>query len=239
MYEFTGKIRYSETDSEGRLSLVSLLDYFQDCSTFHSESLQVGLDYLKEQHMVWVLTSWQIVVNRYPKLCEEVTVGTFPYEFKGCLGSRNFYMKDAAGNFLAYANSLWSLMNVQTGKLVVPTDKMLQAYKLEPRLEMEYAPRKIQVPEIPGDGETAEWKESITVRPHHLDTNHHVNNGQYIRMAMSLLPEHVTVKQLRAEYKRQAYLHDVIRPWVVHTGDSYIISLRNQENQPYVNVEFK
>lgn len=239
MYEFTGRIRYSETDSEGKLSLESMLDYFQDCSTFQSETLGVGVDYLKELHMAWVLASWQIVIRRYPKLCEEVTVGTFPYDFKGCLGSRNFYMKDEKGDFLACANSLWTLVNMQSGKLVLPPEKMLQAYRLEPKLEMEYAPRKIHIPEEDGTGIQAGWQEDIVVRPHHLDTNHHVNNGQFIRMAMSFLPEEVTVGQMRAEYRKQAFLNDVLRPWVVCTGDLYMVSLRDQEGRPFVNVEFK
>ena len=72
MYQFNGRIRYSEVDSEGKLSLESLLDYFQDCSTFHSEDLGLGVEYLKEKHMAWVLSAWQIVVERYPKLCERV-----------------------------------------------------------------------------------------------------------------------------------------------------------------------
>ena len=34
MYAFDSRIRYSETDSEGYLTLDALLNYFQDCSTF-------------------------------------------------------------------------------------------------------------------------------------------------------------------------------------------------------------
>ena len=33
MYAFDSRIRYSETDSEGYLTLDALLNYFQDCST--------------------------------------------------------------------------------------------------------------------------------------------------------------------------------------------------------------
>ena len=74
MYTFESRIRYSETDSEGKLTIASLINYFQDCSTFQAEELGLGLDYLKERHMVWVLSSWQIVAERYPKLCEKVTI---------------------------------------------------------------------------------------------------------------------------------------------------------------------
>ena len=43
MYAFDSRIRYSETDSEGRLTLNALLNYFQDCSTFHSEDVGLGI----------------------------------------------------------------------------------------------------------------------------------------------------------------------------------------------------
>lgn len=238
MYEFTGKIRYSETDSGGRLSLESLLDYFQDCSTFQSESLGVGLEYLKENHQAWVLSSWQIVVRRYPKLCEDVVVGTFPYDFKGFLGSRNFYMKDSVGKFLAYANSLWALIDMRTGKPAMPSEQLLKAYVVEPKLEMEYAPRKIRIPAEGGEGVIFSRREDLIVRPYHLDTNHHVNNGQFIRMAMSFLPEDITVTQLRAEYRKQAFLNDALKPCVAETDGIFVVSLLDEENKPYVNVEF-
>ena len=64
MYEYKTRIRYSEVNSDGILSLPSLLDYFQDCSIFHSEDIGLGLEYLKENNMVWVLSSWQIDIKR-------------------------------------------------------------------------------------------------------------------------------------------------------------------------------
>ncbi len=236
-YSFDAKIRYSETDSEGRLTLSSLLNYFQDCSTFQSESVGLGVRYMKEHRLVWVLSAWQIVVERYPELCEEVEVGTMPYEFKNFLGGRNFYMKDRQGNYLARANSLWSFLHTDTMKPAVPSEEMLSRYGLEPRLQMDYASRKIAVPEggIPG--------EPIVVKKHHLDTNHHVNNGQYVNMAMDCLPEsfgaQCNIRQLRAEYKMQAFLDDVMYPYIVSGEDAVIVSLRNEENKPFANIEFK
>lgn len=232
MYEFTSKVRYSETDSDGVLSLEALLNYFQDCSTFHSEVLGVGTEYLKERQLAWVLSSWQIVVNRYPRLCEEITIGTAPYEFKGFMGSRNFYMKDVSGEQLACANSLWSLVHLQTMRPERPTPEMLEQYVLASKMDMDYAPRKIT---IPGG---AVRQDEIVVRTHHLDTNHHVNNGQYIRMAMGFLPEGFEIAQMRAEYKKPAFLEDVICPYVVQNGRCCAVSLQDKEGKPYVNVEF-
>ena len=237
MYSFDCKIRYSECDSEGRLTLAALLNYFQDCSTFQSEALDVGIEYLKEKHLVWVLSFWQIEVERYPRLCEEVEIGTFPYAFKAFMGNRNFFMRSAGGAYVAKANSLWSLLNTDTMKPVLPTEDLLNIYPLEPMLEKDYASRKIAVPEGGVQGEP------VVVKKHHLDTNHHVNNGQYINIAMEYLPEGLLtqrgIRSLRAEYKMQAFLNDVLYPYIICKEDGVIISLRNEEGKPYVNVEFQ
>ena len=206
MYSYQSRIRYSELDERGHLRLESLLDYFQDCSTFQSEDMGLGVEYLRQLHMVWVMSSWQIVAERYPKLGETVTVGTFPYEIKAFVGYRNFVMKDGEGKNLAYANTIWSLLDTETGKPAKPTPEMLEKYVLEPRMEMEYAPRKIRIPEGLREGEP------VTVRAHHLDVNHHVNNGQFVRIAMDSLGSSFQVRQLRAEYKKQVMLGEVLIP---------------------------
>ena len=97
-------------------------------------------------------------------------------------------------------------MTRKTGKPAKPTPEMLEKYVLEPRMEMEYAPRKIRIPEGLREGEP------VTVRAHHLDVNHHVNNGQFVRIAMDSLGSSFQVRQLRAEYKKQVMLGEVLIP---------------------------
>ena len=232
MYAFDSRIRYSETDSEGRLTLNALLNYFQDCSTFHSEDVGLGIGYMKEIGQVWVLSAWQIVVNRYPQLGEKVRIVTLPYELKAFLGYRNFAMLDEKGEYIAKANSLWSLLDVTTGKPVIVNEAMRKGYVADEKLDMDYAPRKITVPE------GGQLLESIVVKKHHLDTNHHVNNGQYVNIAMEYLPDDFVIRQMRAEYKKQAFLEDVLHPYVVQTENGYIIFLQDEEGRPYVSVEF-
>ncbi len=212
------------------------MNYFQDCSTFQSEELGVGFSYLKERNLVWVLSSWQIVVDRYPDLCEHVTIGTFPYEFKGCFGHRNFFMKDSQGHYAARANSLWTLLDTDSFRPARITKEMQQNYVMEEKMPMDYASRKIN---IPGDGSP---EEEIRVKTQHLDTNHHVNNGQYVRMAMDFLPERFVISQMRAEYKKQALLHDILYPYVAsQKGEKEVwtVSFKDAQDGVYVNVEFE
>ena len=68
MYSFQTRVRYSECNNHHEATLTALLDYLQDCCTFQSEDLGIGLDFLTENHTAWILSSWQVDILRYPKL---------------------------------------------------------------------------------------------------------------------------------------------------------------------------
>lgn len=231
MYTFETRIRYSEVDCDNKLTLGKLLDYFQDCSTFQSEDLGLGVKYLQERHQVWLLSAWQIDVDRYPEIGERVEVGTLPYDFKGFIGYRNFWMRDKEGVRIAVANSIWTLFDMERGKPAMPDQKTKDGYRISPKIEMEYLPRKIAVPE------GGEAKQSLVITKHHLDTNHHVNNGQYVHIALEYPEEDFVIRRLRAEYKKQAYLGDTFYPTVCRRDDVYTISLNDEKGQPYAVVE--
>ena len=104
---------------------------------------------------------------------------------------------------------------------------------------MDYAPRKLPFPK---EGENHSV-EDITVRLRDLDSNHHMNNEQYIRMALDCLdgkllhPSH-----MRAEYRKQAFLGNIIHPVVnertVFDQTIYTVGLNNDEGKAYCNVMF-
>ena len=231
MYSFDSRIRYSECDENCKLRLDALMNYFQDASTFQSENLGVGFSYLVPRNLVWVLVSWQVEITRYPALGEEVEIGTLPYDFKGFIGSRNFCMKTKGGEILAKANSIWTLLNFDSMKPALPPADMLEKYPVEPRLDMNYEGRKITV------NEGGACEDSIVVQRQNLDSNNHVNNAQYIIMAIQYLPQDFKVRNLRVEYKKQAHLGNVLIPYVVTEGDKVVISLRDDTGAVYVNVE--
>lgn len=220
------------------------MNYFQDCSTFQSEDLGIGLEYLDEMNAAWVINSWQVDISRYPKLGENVIIGTIPYDIKGFIGCRNFFMDTQDGERLAIANSVWALINIETGSPVRATPKMLEGYQIMDKLPMDYQGRKISFPK---EGNIKAVNE-IIVQPFHLDTNQHVNNNQYINMAKDSIrllddndKELPVISRIRAEYRMQAHLGDTIYP-VCSTTDKegavvYTVSLNDGSGKPYSIVE--
>ena len=97
-YTTEGRIRFSEVDHTRRITLPGIVNYFQDCSTFQSEDLGLGIMHCSERKRAWILSSWQVVVERYPEIGEEIQTSTWATDFKGLFGERNFCMTDENGN---------------------------------------------------------------------------------------------------------------------------------------------
>ena len=229
MYSFDSRIRYSEVDEEKYLTINGIINYFQDCSTFQSEDIGLGLSYLEPQNRVWVLNFWQIIIDRYPKLCEKVTIATWPYEFNGFIGYRNFVMYDEQKNMIAKANSIWAYLDTKTGRFAKAEEEMVARYGKEERLDMDYADRKIKLPA------QMEAKEPVIIRKNQIDTNHHVNNEEYVEMASEYVPNK-RPKEIRVEYKKSALLNDAIYPYYAKEGQTTTVLLADEQKKPYATV---
>ncbi|WP_077612048.1 acyl-[acyl-carrier-protein] thioesterase [Clostridium sp. Marseille-P2415] len=232
MYTFGSRVRYSETDEYGRLTLTGIMNYLQDCSTFQSEDNGLGISYLTGCHKAWWLSSWQIVVDRYPVLGEEIEISTWPYDLKGFYGYRNFTICDKAGEYLVRANSVWFLFDTEKGRPVKirPEDIRGYGFGREEQLEMDYAPRKI------GMSAVYDTKEPVMIGKHHIDTNHHVNNAKYVEIAREVLPDEVEVTELRVEYKKAAVFGDAVYPCVSRTEEGYTVSLCDEQGAAYAVI---
>lgn len=231
MYSFNSRIRYSETDDKGQLTIPGLINYFQDCSTFHSEEVGQGLMTLKEKNRAWIIIYWQIEIVRLPKLAEEITVSTMATGAKGLCAKRNFYMSDKEGNILARADSIWVLMDTKRMRptKIMPED--IQAYTKEDPLPMEEKKRKVDLPEI-----MEEYPE-ILISKEHIDTNGHVNNCRYIQMVFQLLKKEIKTTGLRVEYVKSAVEGDTIYPKIAVEEKRIVAGLFDTKDRPYAIVE--
>ena len=233
MYHFGSRIRYSELACSGDLSVFSLLNYFQDCSTFQSEALGLGVEVLKARKRVWVLSSWHVEIARMPRLGENVRIETFATAFNGFSGNRNFVMYDEKDQVLACADTLWVLVDLERNRPMKATAEDVAPYGLYEAMPMPVYPRKIPL------GENAEKLAPITVTDNHLDTNLHVNNTQYVAMAMAFIGNRKKVRTLRVEYKKSALLGDVIYPSVSVEKERIVVELNDADGHVYAIIEMQ
>ena len=232
IYEYKTRIRYSEIGPDKKLTITALLDLFQNCSSFQSEDLNVGVDYLHANNRAWVLSSWQVCIDDLPTFCDEVTLRTFPSGLKMALAYRNYEMLDKDGKRLACANSIWAY--IDTVKLIpvrCPASEA-ETYGTHPALDMEPMPRKIEVPKA------MEALEPFQVKKYFIDTNNHVNNARYVQAASDYLPSDFKYDIVRAEYKKSALLGDTIYPAINKEPGRITVTLSDSCGNIYTTVQF-
>lgn len=232
MYDFTARVRYSETDSSGRLGIAGLLNYFQDCATFHSADCGLGIEQLRSRGMAWVLTSWQVALSRMPAFCEQVRITTNPYYIGGFLGKRNFLLETLEGERLAIANSVWTMVDPATGHPTHVAGDIGEKYGLGKPFEMDCAGRRIRF-----EGEGAGCA-PIPVARHMLDTNGHVNNTQYAVLAADLLPQGFEYSQFRVEYKKSAVGGQTLYPMLYALEGRCTVVMADADGKTYAAAEF-
>ncbi len=232
MYSFNSCVRYSEVGPDRKLKLSSVIDYFQDCSTFQSEFLGNGLEYLAKEHRAWLVSAWQVEIARLPLLGEKVKISTWPYDFKAFYGYRNFVMTGEEGTDVAYASSVWINYDVLGGRPVKIEPEHVSKYTKEPPYPMEYAPRKIELPE------GGERLEPFRVHAAFLDNNNHVNNAVYLKLAEGYLKAGACVKGFRVDYRSQARLGDMMHPLVSTDSDACTVVFFDDDGKPYATIRF-
>ncbi len=224
MYSLTYKVTTSCCDSEGRLKLYSALQMMQDCSEMWIDSVPMVKRYFAEQNMAQLLATRQVEVVRVPEYKEELTVTTSVYEVKPMFGFRNTFIYDADGNPCYKTWSMGAFVDKAAGKLKRVDDATIQSMKLDPQLEMNYKDRRIILPK-----EGGEVLEPVRVLRVDIDYNRHMNNANYVRVAMELLPEDFEVRGLRVEYRVAAKMGDNLVPTMYKHDDVIIVSLSIDE----------
>lgn len=232
MYTFNSRVRYSELNQKGALSVPSIINYFQDSSTFQSEDLGVGMDYLEKNKKVWMLTNWHVVIEKQLYLGQDIQISTCPYDFDKLFGYRNFAITDKSGTCVK-GDSKWILFDLTKGRPTRLSEEDVKAHVLEKPFDLNKSTKKSTV------SKDSVEKESFEVKYHHLDTNGHVNNAKYIEMAMDFISNKRGVQEFYVEYKTQALLGDVIIPYIEEIEDGVVVSLLGKDKKTiYVIVEF-
>ena len=175
-------------------------------------------DYFQEQNMTQLLASRQVQVVRVPSFKETLTVTTSVYEVKSMFGFRNTFIYDAQGRPCYKTWSMGAFVDKTTGHLKRADEQLMSTLTLEPRLEMDYRDRRIILGQADGEAMPA-----VMVMRADIDYNRHMNNANYVRVAMELLPADFLVTGLRVEYRAAARCGDVLVPTVYRPEPDVVV----------------
>ena len=232
MYTLNYKVTTSCCDSEGKLKLYSALQMMQDCSEMWIDSEPTARKFFSDNNMTQLLATRQVEVVRVPRFKEDLTVTTSIYEVLPMYGFRNTFIRDAQGQPCYRTWSMGAFVDLATGKLARLSEDAIASLTLEDKQEMNYRGRRIVLP-----------KQDSTVLPPvqvmraDIDYNRHMNNANYVRIAMELLPEGFEVRDMRVEYRIAAKLGDLLSPTLYPIDGGYIVALAI-DGEPSAIIEF-
>lgn len=208
MYSIDSIVTTSTCDSRGRLKLFSAFQMMQDCSEMWLDSEPTVRDYFRQNDMAQLLASRQVEIVRVPEYKERLTTTTSVFSVEAMFGYRNTFITDADGRVCYRTWSMGAFVDRATGRLRRVPDEVMRSAKLDDKRPMNYADRRIVLPR----GAELSPREPVAVTRNDIDYNQHVNNANYIRIAMELLPDGYEPKGVRVEFKRPARLGDTIVP---------------------------
>ena len=193
-------LRTRDCDVNGQWRPSALLEEMQEISGTHCALLGCGRDDLLKRGVVWILARSEVQMDRYPNLGETVTVQTFHKPVRLRFFPRYYIFKDAAGEVIGKAGTLWLLMDIHTRQTIPAGD----IAALLPDNSDLAAPMALPatVGQLQGEERVIPYAPVYT----DLDVNGHVNNavyGNYIVNAVNPGPDGA-IGSLQIDYRHEA-----------------------------------
>jgi medium-chain acyl-[acyl-carrier-protein] hydrolase len=159
-----------------RMKIHSLMLHLQEAAARHADVLGVGMDWMKEHGIMWVLINFRLDIMELPSWEEETTIWTWPSGYDSLRAFREFSGRSSGGKDLFLASSDWLVLDMEK-KMPVPFTELkldipqsgIRNFKDMGRLK---------------EGGRYDPLQRIVVGRSSIDMNGHVNNTEYVRWGL-------------------------------------------------------
>ena len=218
-----------EMDQQGRLSIVSAINYFQESAWRNAGALGFGFNDLALKGRFWILSRMYVEMYRYPLWGDAIQLETWPKGVESLFALRDFRFKSADGKELLGAGvTAWLIIDETTHRLQ-RIDQVCGDMPIYPQHAVEHKLGKIAL------APTMTPQARIVAGYIDVDVNQHVNNVCYLNWAVNNLPvdsKTITVRSAELNFLSEARLHHPIE--ILYGNDSeqaWICSLRNPDTE--------
>lgn len=180
-YTETLVLRSSQCDMYGAWKPGAILECMQETAGVHSALFGLDRAVMARMGVAWVLSRVVVQMDRVPLVGETITVETYPTPNRHLFFPRTHLFRDAQGQQIGCANSLWVLMEMETRK-ITRHEEVLSRVPSDPALTSPLGlPATVRAPA--GEGAVSTLTPCFT----DYDTNHHVNNTKYLDWCLNAL----------------------------------------------------
>ncbi|MCR4765196.1 MAG: acyl-[acyl-carrier-protein] thioesterase [Bacteroidaceae bacterium] len=213
-------------DFTGHLTIGVLGNHLLNVAGFHSHDRGFGIDRLNKEHYTWVLSRLALEMYDLPLQYEPFTIETWVENVYRLFTDRNFAVLNKDGKPIAYARSVWAMIDTETRKpvdLMAIHDGDIAGYICDKECPID-KPSRIKV-------SSQEPEIVLPVKYSDMDINGHVNSIRYIEHILDLFPVE-TFKEKRVRRFEMAYVAETM------STDSMALYI-NKENIDHYDVEVR
>ncbi len=197
------RVPVSRCDEKGFMDMQGIFTLLMDMASEHAVEIGMGMDAMQHKGLIWLAVKSKMRIHRLPRIFSHITAATWPAE-PGRIRCDRLYTIHQGDELLIEGKTEWAMYEPATGKL----RKMENGYPADfqpwPETVCEGSYERIK-----DDFAHCPVIDTYTVRSTDLDTSHHMNNVEYIKLIFGALSTaqlaEMDIAQLDISYKNQCY----------------------------------
>lgn len=230
IYTKSFSVNFSDIGENNELTNKGILRLMQEIAGMHSSSVGYGLNDTPKTGLAWLILNWKLKVFSRPKWGANLTVNTWSRCKNALFCYRDLEIYDDENNLVAVATSKWILFDVNKQTICKIPIGVKNAF---PDANKSVFNGKFN--EKLREPENSELALEYKIQRRDIDTNHHVNNLNYLDYAYEALPEDIFINNnfsnVEIMYKHEAKLGDTLLLYYSHTEQNeYIITIKDKES---------
>jgi medium-chain acyl-[acyl-carrier-protein] hydrolase len=209
IWETTTKIRAFDVDSNGRLKVNTILDYFQDAASNDAERLHFGYTDFVPVGLIWVLSWAKFEFLNFPKFADKVKIQSWGKNQHKLYSIRDYLLLNSKDEIICKGTSAWLLLDLKTFRPKIlpqlfPEIKMYDSLNALTDFPQKIIPSKQTEPVF-----------TTRIKYSDIDLNQHTNNAKYIELMLNCFDTEFhtwhTVKTLTVSFNAESKFGDQIQ----------------------------
>ena len=213
-----------------------ILYELQEAGRIQMENDKPSVDDLLDRNLALMVNRIDMVISRAALDDEEIS-----YSSNACPSERatllRVYSAKVGEEQLAYASSIWSIVNFKTRRIMKAKELNMKNYKLL-KYRNPFGDRKFRI--NPEDEAAMEDMGTFKVGREYMDDNGHMNNIKYLEHVEECIPELKDgkyLKEIRLHFMKEALYDEELKIKRLHKEDAYYFRMYKSDGEANFECE--
>ena len=225
------EIGLEDIGKEDLATNIAILKKLEDIAEQNSAEVGIGVSFMQQNKLVWLLLDWKINVIKRPKYREKIYVETWSHKMERCYGYREFEIYNENKELIVKGTSKWVLIDMERKRPIRVPDEYAVKYASYDKGYSVFGSEIEKIDETLEDSFT--FVHNYEVHRRDIDVNQHMHNISYLELAYEVLPFDVykdnTFNNIRISYKKELKYGDVADCFYTKVDEKHIIMLKSDD----------